>query len=176
MAITDVWLISGIPGAGKSTVARRLAAAFERSAHIEGDLLQYMIRSGAVGPGGEPRDEEAAQIHLCVRHQCLLARSFAEAAFVPVIDYVIVDRARLEEYRGHLPGFALRLVTLAPGADVALERDRLRPEKTVAAAWTHLDAVMRRELHGIGLWIDSATLSVQETVDRILSDPSAARA
>src|SRR5688572_11775996 len=102
-----------------------------------------MIVSGGVSPGQEPAEEERRQIHLNVRNQCLLARSFAEAGFTPVLDYVIVSRERVEEYRGHLPGLVLHLVTLAPGVEAALERDRRRPEKTVAPFWAHLDAVMR---------------------------------
>ena len=169
MAVTEVWLINGIPGAGKSTAARRLAGMLARAAHVEGDALQAMIVAGGVSPGGAPAAEEAAQIRLCVRHQCLLAHSFARAGFVPVLDYVIVDRARVNEYRAQLPGLRLRLVTLAPGAEVALARDRLRPEKTVAAAWTHLDAVIRRGLGEAGLWVDNGGMTADETVAHILA-------
>ena len=166
---SGIWLINGIPGAGKTTVARALAAHYPRSVHIEGDRLQELIISGAVWPGGRPADEEARQIHLNVRNQCLLARSFAQAGFLPVVDYVIVNRARVDEYRHHLAGHILRLVTLVPGAPVALERDRRRPEKTVAAAWAHLDALIRGELQGIGLWVDNSHLTVGETVEYVLA-------
>ena len=163
-----VWLLNGIPGSGKTTTASALAARFQRAAHIEGDRLQHMVVSGSVPPGAEPGEESSRQVHLCVRNQCLLARSFLDAGFVPVIDYVVINRERLGEYRSHLPGIDLRLVTLRPGAEVALQRDRERPEKTVAAAWVHLAQEMDQDLYPEGLWIDNSRLTLVETVDQIL--------
>jgi MoxR-like ATPase len=46
-------LISGIPGSAKTTIARRVAAEFQRSAHLEGDLISFQfIVSGFVPPQG----------------------------------------------------------------------------------------------------------------------------
>src|SRR5688572_21708279 len=166
--VADVWLITGIPGAGKSTVSRMLAQRFPRGVHIAGDDLGAMVVAGAVWPGGEPQEESTRQMNLVVRHQCLLARSFAAAGFVPALDYVVVARDRLGRYRSALRTLNLHFVVLHPGKETALTRDRHRPEKTVAAPWTHLEDIMVRELTGIGLWVDSRHQTPDETVDHVL--------
>jgi hypothetical protein len=146
-----------------------------RAAHIEGDRLGGLIVSGAVWPDQEPKQESRRQMRLNVRNRCLLARSFADAGFVPVIDYVVVDRSRLGLYRQQLAGIDLRFVVLHPGREVALRRDRERPEKTVAAAFAYLEAVLVEELSGTGLWIASGSLSAEETVAAIVRDQERAR-
>jgi hypothetical protein len=69
----------------------------------------------------------------------------------------------------------LHLVTLDPGVDVALQRDQERAEKTIGARWIHLRDGIVAELSGIGLWVDSGTMSVEWTVAKILSERQAAR-
>ena len=171
----EAWLITGIPGAGKSTVARGLAGRFVRGAHIEGDRLGEMVVGGLVYPGQEPAEESARQSLLVMRHMCLLARSFARAGFVPVLDYVSMTRGGIAFYRRALRRLDLHVVVLNPGKETALARDRDRPEKTVASHWTHLEDVMLRELPGIGLWVDNRDQTPEETVSFILRERDRAR-
>jgi gluconate kinase len=65
-AAGEAWLITGIPGAGKSMVARNLSLRFARAAHIEGDRLGEWITSGRVDPGQPPQQESERQIRLNV--------------------------------------------------------------------------------------------------------------
>ena len=162
-----IYVISGIPGAGKTTVSRLLAKRFERGVHIESDLLQQMIVRGGLWPDGEPRDEAMRQLRLRCKHVCLLAASFFEAGFTAVIDDVVIG-SRLEEFLDDLRGHPVRFVMLAPRPDVVRERDAARTEKHVFDKWGHLDEVVRNETRRVGLWLDTSGQSAEETVAEIV--------
>ena len=46
----DVWLVTGMPGAGETTISAALAAKFDLGVHIPGDTVDDMIVSGRVVP------------------------------------------------------------------------------------------------------------------------------
>jgi chloramphenicol 3-O-phosphotransferase len=163
------FLISGVPGAGKTTVAHALASQFPRSAHVEGDLVgEQFIVNGLVPPEGPPENEAQKQLQLRRRNMCALADSFAEAGFVPVIDDVVVSVPVLDGYIAGLRSRPLLLVQLAPSLDVIRVRDSGR-HKQVFEMWSHLDAEMRAGMTPYGLWLDTSTMTAAETVDEILA-------
>jgi predicted kinase len=167
--VSDVWLISGIPGSGKTTVARLLSRRFPLAAHIEADEIQNLITSGGLHPQEEPANEALRQLRLRTTNVALLADSFAGAGIVPVIDDTVVERSRVAAYLADLTARPLRLVILAPAKEVALRRDGARESKKVGHIWAHLDDVMRVEMAALGLWVDNGELSPHETVDAILA-------
>jgi predicted kinase len=161
-----IYLISGLPGAGKSSVSYLLAKRFERGVHIEADLVQQMIVAGSVWPEGEPRDEAMRQFELRRRNVSMLADSFFDAGFTPVIDDIVIG-PRIDEYVSDLRGRPLLFVMLVPRPDVVREREMSR-NKYVFDRWAHLDDEMRSDTPRVGLWLDSSGLTAEETVEEIL--------
>lgn len=148
----QIWLVTGTPGAGKSTVSDLLAKSWPRAAHVEGDVLQTFIVAGGVRPGHEPRKEAAAQTRLNVVNQALLAKSFADAGFYVVLDFVVTTQEKLDIIRQTIAPHPLHLLVLDPGPEEVLRRDAGRENKHVAAFYLdHIDKI-RAGIGGVGLW------------------------
>lgn len=165
-----VILVIGVPGAGKTTVARALAARFERSACIEGDLIQHELTvNGLVPPGGEPVDEQGRQLALRWRNCAALADNFVGEGFTVVVEHAASTPDFVELFQHQLRARPLSLIVLAPRHEVTLERDAGR-HKQVAQYFTWMDAQMRETLTDWGWWLDTSELDVEETVGAILAE------
>jgi gluconate kinase len=165
-----VVLIVGVPGAGKTTVARELARRFERSACIEGDLVQHHFTvSGLVGPGGSPAEEAERQLRLRWTNCAQLARNFWAAGFTAVVEHAASRRYWIEQFLAETAPAPLSLIVLAPDAATTVRRDGERSTKQVAHLFAHMDAELRQDLAGVGWWLDTSAMTVEETVDAVLA-------
>ena len=89
------------------------------------------------------------------------------AGFTPIVDDVILQ-PQMARYREVLSRWPLRFVVLAPPVEVAIERDSGRVEKHVAERFAYLDAELRGQMQGLGLWLDTSGMTPDETVETII--------
>jgi predicted kinase len=167
-------IVSGMPGAGKSTVAGLAASLLPRGARVRGDDMNQMIQGGYIGWMGKPATEALRQDELCNRNMCSLANNFIDFGFTVLLDTVLADRAELDFFLALLSPRPVRLVVLAPGIEVCKQRNASRDpeERFDFNGYERLDADMKREFGDVGWWFDTSVLTPAETAERLVVEAS----
>jgi len=165
-------IVSGMPGAGKSSVSGLAAGLVPRGAQVKGDDVNLMIKRGAVSFFGEPGDEARRQYELCRRNLCALANNFVDFGFTVFVDTVVQDRPMLDFLLALMSPRPVRLVVLAPGIDVCRQRNLARDtvERFAFDRYAELDADMRRDLSDVAWWFDTSALTPEQTAELLLHD------
>ena len=168
-------LITGIMAAGKSTVAQRLAERLARSVHLRGDAFRRMIINGRAQMTRELSPEALEQLHLRYRLAAAAAELYLAAKFTVVYQDIILGSSLAEVVR-YYAGHPLYVVVLCPAAEVVAAREAERGKTGYHGIEVgDLDRALREQTPRIGLWVDSSSLSVDQTVDRILANLNGAR-
>ncbi len=174
--MSQVVIISGPPGAGKTSVAEALCQRYDRTAHIDIDVVRAMVRMGAAKPWG-PEAEAERQRRLEARNVCALTRNFVDALFGVFVDGVIGPLG-LELYRPLLHGMPVpvHFVVLLPTLEETLRRDRARGASHVLSERLHIihDDFVRAGRFA-GEVIDNTSLTVEETADLIMDHAAQGR-
>lgn len=166
-----IWVISGTPASGKSTVSRALSFAVPRGVHIQVDDLRWMVGAGFAGPrtGGT---EWALQARLARATAGQMAlRYAADGAFDVFIDDVLIDHHAGE--LGPEVTAAARRIVLLPSLEETLRRNRWRQRpfdtSVLEPVIARLHPMFERENTAVNGWerFDTTDLTVEDTV-RIL--------
>ena len=126
--MNQIILLSGPPGAGKTSVAEALCERFDRMLLVEVDDLRHMVRAGYRHPW--VADHQATeQLELGARNAAAVALQSVAMRYSVVVADVITTQAA-EWYRdalSHSPA-RVELVTLLPTIEETRRRDAARAD------------------------------------------------
>ena len=169
MSESPIFLLSGPPGAGKSSVATALMQHFERGIHIPMDDIREWVVSGISHPSAGWSDETERQFKLARTVGASAATLYADAGFA----VALADVLSPPDVAAHFTDPRNRKTLLLPTLDTALERNATRTNKTFNTLG--LTELIRRvygwlQQQDWSGWtiLDSTNLTLEETVDAIL--------
>lgn len=165
----QIFLITGTPGAGKTSVSEVLCRRLSPSAHLQVDFFRKLIKGGYASPRNWNTEVER-QYTLARKNAAQTAKNIAKAGFTVVVDD-IVRQKWVREWRQYFKDFNLRLILLNPKLNMAKKRNLKRRVWTVGEGIVeNLHDLLKKENRQENGWqiIDNTHLSIEETVDMII--------
>jgi predicted kinase len=128
-----VLILTGAPGAGKTTAARLLAAEFERAVHLESDWFFDVIEAGFIEPW-KPESQRQNQVVMNVVARA--AAGYAEAGYFTILDGIFLPDWFFPPVRDSLraAGHRVAFAVLRAPLSVCLERARARASRPLGDA------------------------------------------
>jgi protein tyrosine phosphatase (PTP) superfamily phosphohydrolase (DUF442 family)/chloramphenicol 3-O-phosphotransferase len=170
-----IFLLSGAPGAGKSTTAEALLRRFPFGLRIPVDDLREWVVSGIAHPVPSYTAETGRQFRLARAAAADTARLYADAGFVVAIDDVLHESDAEACFVVALTPRPVYKALLQPPLEIALARNQTRANKpfdpaslaeTIRGVHRSLGEQNRADLGWIV--VDNAALTPDQTADAIL--------
>jgi predicted ATPase len=168
--MSQIVIVSGPPGAGKSTVCDSLCERYDRTVHLETDDAYAWIRMGFI----QPWKPGSAPQNMMVSRACARAAvAFAREHYGVFIDGVI-SPLHLAAYIEELAEAAVPVhyAVILPSVATIIQRSNER-EKIIAGAnndmFVRTHAMFANAAPPPGFTIDNDGMTADQTADRIMN-------
>lgn len=127
---SPIFILTGTPGAGKSSVSKTLMQQYKFGIHIPMDDLREWVVSGIAHPVPQWTEETTRQFQIAREAAAQVAKRYLEGDFAVAIDDVISPQATAEIFERTLAPKKVYKVLLRPSLEVTLQRNKYRTNKT----------------------------------------------
>lgn len=160
-----LYIITGPPGVGKSTVSKVLAEKKEKSALIEGDDIYHLVCGGYVKPWLEGNHLEVFW------ENCIdLIENFLNRGYDVIFNYICTPED-IEGLKNKIRNTKIKFSILVVDEATIIKRDKMRQ---IDCQMGERSVLLLNEFKAIGYikkyYLDTTFLNVEETVNEIIEN------
>lgn len=120
--MSNLYIITGPAGVGKSTISKQLAKRKEKSVLIEGDDIYNQVVGGYVSAWKEGNHLEIFW-RICKK----VIKEYLDSGYDVIFNYII-SNSKILELKKEFSAYSTKFVVLLANEETLLERDKQRPE------------------------------------------------
>lgn len=120
--MSSLYIITGPPGVGKTTISKSIANSLGKSVLLEGDDIYHHVVGGYVSPW-----KEGNHLELFWKVSINTIKTYLESDYDVVFNYII-NLEDLNMFKNISKEYSTKFIVLLSNEDTLLKRDKERPE------------------------------------------------